>query len=394
MNFIWTLASKDLLQTRRDRLAALFTLILPVVFTVFFGFLLGGSTTDTLPVIAVNEDTGAAGTQLVDLLKKSEVLAIKTADTLGADQAVQDQKVAAAVLIPAGFSAALEADAAATLTVVGTAGSSGVQTTLQAVSTAANRLVIAGRAARVAVETAGLTVPAGQEAALLQKAETLVNAQLDNPPLSVTTVDAGMTTGKEARGFDLSSPGMLINWILFSLLTAGTALVSERRSRALQRLLTTRVSRSQVILGKALAMVIITLLQQVILIGLGQFVFGVDYLRSPGALALSMVTLSVVAATLGLLVASVLKTEPAVIATTVILSMVLAALSGAWFPLEITGPTFSAVGHAMPTAWVLDSLRGIILQGWTLLDVLPKLAVAWAYAVVFFVVAVWRFRFE
>ena len=394
MSRIWTLAAKDLLQTRRDRLAALFTLILPVVFTVFFGFLLGGTTTDTLPVIVVNADAGASGAELTQSLNNSNVLSVKTADKLGAEQAVQDQKVAAAILIPADFTYSLEASGVAKLTVVGTEGSSGLQTALQAVSTAANRLVIADRAARVAVETSAITVPAGQEAAARQKARALVDSQLSDPPLTVAPVDAGMTSGKEARGFDLSSPGMLINWILFSLLTAGTALVSERRSRALQRLLTTQVTRAQVILGKALAMVVITLIQQVILIGLGQFAFGVDYLRSPGALLLCMVTLSAVAATLGLLIATIFKSEPAVISTTVILSMVLAAMSGAWFPLEITGPTFSAIGHAMPTAWVLDSLRGIILQGWTFLDVLPKLAVAWAYAVVFFAAAVWRFRFE
>ena len=277
---------------------------------------------------------------------------------------------------------------------MGTEGSSGTQTALQAVGTAANRLAIAGRATRVAIETAALTAPAGQEAALQEKARALVDAQLDDPPLTVASVDAGMTSGKEARGFDISSPGMLINWILFSLLTTGAALVAERRSRALRRLLTTRVTRPQVILGKTLAMVIITLLQQVILIGLGQFAFGVDYLNSPGALVLCMVTLSVVAATLGLLIATVFKSEAAVISTTVIVSMVLAAMSGAWFPLEITGPTFAAIGHAMPTAWVLDSLRGIILQGFTIADVVPKLVVAWGYAAVFFALAVWRFRFE
>jgi ABC-2 type transport system permease protein len=187
---------------------------------------------------------------------------------------------------------------------------------------------------------------------------------------------------------------MLINWILFSLLTAGTVLVNERRSRTLQRLLTTGMTPAQVILGTTLAMVILTLFQQVVLIGLGQFVFGVHYLNSPASLVLCMITLSALSASLGLLIASVFRTEPAVITTTVIVSMVLAAMSGAWFPLEITGPTFSAVGHAMPTAWVLDSLRGIILRGFTLSDVLPRLAVAWAYALAFFALAVWRFRFE
>jgi ABC-2 type transport system permease protein len=394
MSHIWALAAKDLLQTRRDRLAALFTLILPVIFTMFFGFLFAGTSSDRLPVALVNADTGAAAAQVVDLLKQSGILDLQVKDAAAAEKAVKDEKVAAAILIPSDFSATLDATGKAALTLVGTEGSSGAQTVMQSVQSAANRVATEKQATSIAVQVAAAALPGGQDGSLPPKAAAAVKAQLDNPAAVVATVDAGLTAGQVPRGFDLSSPGMLINWILFSLLTAGTVLVNERRSRTLQRLLTTRMTRAQVILGTSLAMVILTLFQQVVLIGLGQFVFGVHYLNSPSSLVLCMITLSVLSASLGLLIATIFRTEPAVIATTVIVSMVLAAMSGAWFPLEITGPAFSAVGHAMPTAWVLDSLRGIILRGFTLSDVVPRLAVAWVYALAFFALAVWRFRFE
>src|SRR5665811_1401247 len=128
------------------------------------------------------------------------------------------------------------------------------------------------------------------------------------------------------------------------------------------------------------AMFALSFFQQIILIGLGQFAFGVQYLRDPPALLLVMVTLSVMTASLGLLVATLFKTEQAVVATTVILSMVLASTGGAWFPLEITGETFSRVSHFLPVAWILDSFRGISLRGWGVGDVLMPLAVAWGYS--------------
>ena len=93
-----------------------------------------------------------------------------------------------------------------------------------------------------------------------------------------------------------------------------------------------------------------------------------------------MVSLSLVASTLGLLLASVLKSEQALIATTVLVSMAVAALSGAWFPLEITGPAFQTVGHLLPTAWILDGLRGIVVRGFDVADVLPAFAVSVAWA--------------
>ncbi len=75
------------------------------------------------------------------------------------------------------------------------------------------------------------------------------------------------------------------------------------------RLMTTGLRRWEMIAGKILGMFALTFIQQVILIGIGQFLFGVDYLRDPAALLLMMIALSAVASTLGLLLASLLKTS-------------------------------------------------------------------------------------
>jgi ABC-2 type transport system permease protein len=156
--------------------------------------------------------------------------------------------------------------------------------------------------------------------------------------------------------------------------------------------MTTRTRRSELIAGKVAGMFALTFVQQIILITVGQLVFGVDYLRDPPALLLMMVSLSLVASSLGLLLASVLTSEQALIATVVIVSMSVSALSGAWFPLEITGPAFQFVGHLLPTAWILDGLRGIILRGFDVRDVLPAFGVALVWTAGLFGLAVTRFR--
>jgi ABC-2 type transport system permease protein len=223
-------------------------------------------------------------------------------------------------------------------------------------------------------------------------ARPLAAQSLAHPVTTVKVIEAGTAAGQIPTGFVLSSPGMLVNFILFSLLTAGIALIQERRNFTLLRLMTTRVRRWELIAGKAVGMFALTFVQQIILIGAGQLLFGVDYLRNPAALLLMMVALSLVAATLGLLLAAVLTSEQAMVATTVIVSMSVAALSGAWFPLEVTGPAFRFVGHLLPTAWILDGLRGIIVRGFDVADVLPAFGVALAWSAALFALAVWRFR--
>jgi len=217
-------------------------------------------------------------------------------------------------------------------------------------------------------------------------------AALAQPAATVKVVQAGTAAGQVPTGFVLSSPGMLVNFIMFSLTTAGVALIVERRNGTLQRLMTTRVRRWELVAGKAAGMFLLTFVQQILLLGVGQLFFGVDYLRDPEALLVMMVSLSLVASTLGLLLAAVLKSEQALIAATVIVSMSVSALSGAWFPLEITGPAFQFVGHLLPTAWILDGLRGIVVRGFDVADVVPALGVSVAWAAGLFVLAVWRFR--
>jgi ABC-2 type transport system permease protein len=392
------LAAKDLQSTRRDRLALLFTVVMPLAFTAFFGLMFGGGS-DRLPLAIVNPDSGAAATQLVSALGTSGVVKTQAMAAADAEKAVDDNKVAAALEIPAGFSADLTAGRPVQLTLVSTAGSSGAQTVQTEVTALAGKLAAGERAAQAAVAVAGqpssrapgATAQDLTDAALLM-ARPLAAESLAHPVATVKVIEAGTAAGQIPNGFVLSSPGMLVNFILFSLLTAGIALIVERRNFTLLRLMTTRVRRWELIAGKAVGMFALTFVQQIILIAAGQLLFGVDYLRDPAALLLMMIALSLVASTLGLLLAAVLTSEQAMVAATVMVSMSVAALSGAWFPLEITGAAFQFVGHLLPTAWILDGLRGIIVRGFGVADVLPAFGVALAWSVALFALAVWRFR--
>lgn len=389
MNRVWTLAAKDLLETRRDRLALLFTVIMPLAFTAFFGLMFGAGS-DRLPVALHNADMEAPALELVAMLQDSAVVKVEAMTSDEAERAVDDGRVTAALLIPPGFSAALNAGEPVDLTVVGVSGSSGVQAVQTEVAGLAGQITASEGAAQTAVAVAA-DGQASKQAALLI-ARPLAARSLADPVANARIVAAGAAAGQIPTGFVLSSPGMMINFILFSMLTAGIALIQERRNFTLLRLMTTRLRRWELIGGKVVGMFTLTFAQQIILIGAGQLLFGVDYLRDPAALLLIMIALSLVASTLGLLLASLLSSEQAMVAATVLVSMAVSALSGAWFPLEIAGQAFQSVGHMLPTAWILDALRGIIVRDFDSRDVLPAFGVALAWSTALFAVAVWRFR--
>ena len=140
-------------------------------------------------------------------------------------------------------------------------------------------------------------------------------------------------------------------------------LVLERKSRTLQRLLSSPIRRVEVIAGHVLAMFCIVFTQQLILVFVGQFVFGVDYARQPLAILLMITVLSLWAASLGLLISAISRGGIQVITLSLIAMLHLLRWGEPGFPLEVAGKTFAAIGHVMPTAWAMDGFQNILMRG-------------------------------
>ena len=76
----------------------------------------------------------------------------------------------------------------------------------------------------------------------------------------------------------------------------------------------------------------------------------------------------------------------------VMVSLGLAALGGAMFPIDLFPPTMQRIAHVTPHAWALDGYAELVRRGGTIVDILPELAVLTAYAVVLMALASWRLR--
>lgn len=399
------LALKDLSQILRDRKSALFLVIMPVAFTAFMGFALGqaGSDDDSrLPVgFASRDASGLLSRQLQTLLEASSTTRLVMVDeeAVGAvDGRVRQGELAGVVVVPAGFSQGALAGKTPQLTlIVDEAGPAG-QTVRQAVQSAVVRALSAAETARMSVETAEAAGPFADDAerqATLEAAAEQAVAGWERPAIVVTVEKAvAVEAGPAPSAFNQSSPGMIVQFAIFGLTTSAMVLVLERKTRTLQRMLTTPMRPAEVIAGHLLAMFGVVFLQEAILVAVGQFGFGVDYLREPLGLLLVMVTLALWVAGLGLFISAMAKGEDQVILWSMIAMFLFSALGGAWFPLEATGSTFAAVGHLTPSAWAMDGFQNIAVRGLGLDSVLLPAGILLAYAGAFFGLAVWRFRFE
>ena len=398
MKKIFDLTAKDILQNLRDRQTFLFLLIMPIAFTVLFGFAFGGFSKppeDSRLVVAyLDLDQGPLSPQLRLSLEASTVIRLETDETVSEsdlEKQVAEDDLVAALIVPQGFSQALIDGKSLPLKLMTDSASQAGQAVQNELRTIAGHLTSAAITAQAIQSVQGDSV--GFEPVFAQAME-----EWQEPPIRLNVIEASAVEkapdANPFTSFAHTSPGMMVQFAIAGLLGAAQVIVHERKSRTLQRLLTTPITRFQVLVGHYLAIVLIILSQLLILIVFGQLILKLDYFSQlPATLAMALTTALCVGA-LGLLIGALAKTEEQAVIFTIMPMFILAGLGGAWVPLEVTGPTFQAVGHFSPVAWAMDGFKDILVRGGGLeLVWLPALALM-GYAVLFFGLAVWRFRFE
>jgi ABC-2 type transport system permease protein len=393
MTRILDIAQKDLLQILRDRKTFIFLLIMPIAFTLFFAIAFGGTgqseADDRLPVGFLDQDQSALSGELGKVLAGSTVVRLDPnppSTPADLDQLVADGKQAGAVIIPAGYGQSILDGAPRKLTVIADPSQPAASTVENEILIAGQRLISAARIAQIAAQTTA--DPAAFDSAL-----AAALAAWQNPPIRIDRTAGPAVKAQSANSMWAahSSPGMMLQFAIAGLMTAAAVIVTERKSRSLQRLLTTATSKLDILVGHYLAMFALILGQFFLLMTFGKIFLGVDYLRVPAATILVAAAAAACISALGLLIGVFAKSEEQTTILVMIPMFVLSGLGGVWMPLEYTGATFQAIGHASPLAWAMDGFKNIVARGLGFNTVLIPVAVLAGYTLLFFALAMWRF---
>jgi ABC-2 type transport system permease protein len=194
-------------------------------------------------------------------------------------------------------------------------------------------------------------------------------------------------------GFNFSLPGNLVMYLMMNLLIFGGANVAaERRNGVIRRLMVHPVTRGEVVRGKIYGLMLLGAVQIVFFLALGRFAFGVNLGANLPAVALILLVFAWVAGSLGVLVGSLIAAEDRVAGICVLASLLMAALGGCWWPLEIGPPALKIVALCLPTGWALEALHQLISFGSEFSAVLKPLAVLLGFGCVANLLAARFFR--
>ncbi len=394
LNLIW----KDLLQVLHDKKSLIFLLVMPLAFTLLMGMLFKSDSTDPRLRVAIinNDPEGMFSASLEEHLAASNAITPVWLTSGTLEQAQSDVKsdlYSCVLIIPNDFSEQLLAGQDVKPTLVVDPTTAVGQLALTAMQDVGGRWLGSARAAILSAQAMGKDTKSGENEGNIRAGLDLALQGWHDPAVTLTVepvVAGGKTT--TISGFEQASPGMIVQFAIFGLTTTAIVLVIERKNRCLQRMLSTPISKAEVIIGHGLALFLIIFLQELILVVAGQLIFKVNYFHTPMATLLIMLALAFWVAGMGMFIGAVARKEEEVIVWSLVAMFLFSSLGGAWFPLEGVSSTFYTIGHVSPAAWAMDGFQNVVIRHLGLGSALLPALMLFAYGLLFLALAVWRLR--
>ena len=169
--------------------------------------------------------------------------------------------------------------------------------------------------------------------------------------------------------------------MFFVFVLTGISFLRERSQGTLERLLSTAVSRSDLLIGYLAGFLIFALAQSIIILMYNLFVVDVDYAGKIWDIIAILLIVTIASVSMGIFISTFAKNELQVVQFIPLLIAPQIFLSGMILPTSQLPKYFQVVSGALPLTYVNRALRDIILRGASLTDVSTEITVLILFAV-------------
>ena len=373
-------------QLRRDRAAQILAFVVPIAFFSIFAVIFGGggnrmNGTSRVAVAVVDEEQSAKSRALVEALQADSGLSVVTTrlvrpgddasrETLTretAEQMVKRGEVPAALVLPPGVGAS-----------IGSLGSAGVKAlVLNDPSDPVAGRMVGGLLQRAALRAAA--AGGGFMGMAPRDAEEMMPLRFEQRAV------LGEKRGSPMVAF--YAAGIAVMFIMFSAAAAGGALIEETESGTLERVLTSGLGMTGLLLGKWIYLTSLACVQVVVMFVWGMLVFKLPLLEHlPGFIVMTVCT-SAAAAAFGLVLATLSRTRQQLSGLANLIVLSLNALGGSMFPRFLMSDALQRASLIGFNAWALDGYLKVFWREAPLAALAPQVGAILGFTALFLVLA-------
>ena len=400
------------LNLRRDRAALILSFIVPIVFfSIFAGiFSAQKSKTPRVTMAVADEDHSERSKQLIDALHAESALRIvesakddpRKFDAASAEAYVRAGSAPVALVIPKGFGTwklrfDRDSEAPAFRLLADSADPIADQVAggllQKTIMTAMPDMMMSGGVDALDRWSGGLS---GAQRATIQQNMDQFKASRAKPGAATTSSGGSfikiaktdvMGQNKSNVVVALYAAGIGVMFLLFTASNAGGALLEENESGTLDRILTTRVNMTTLLLGKLCYLWTLGFLQLCVMFLWGALVFKLDLFHHITGFLMMAIPTTFCTSAFGLLLASFCRTRAQLGAISTLVVLTVSALGGSMFPRFLMPEKVQKAGLVLFNSWALEGFTNVFWREEPLSSLLLPMAVLVGFGIAFFAVA-------
>lgn len=349
------IAAKDLRQRLRDRSAIVIGLIAPIAIAALMSLALRGMDSFHYTLGVVDADRGPVAAGLIETLQQPALHDIVTVRVLPSEsvaaQQVKGKKVAAALVIPAGFSSAASGTAGAGLKTLGSVNNTIAASVTESIASSFVAQINADRLS-VATAVAAGAPPSALPNLVVAASKLHLPEQLVERPLGAHPVKA----------VSYMAPAMAIFFLFFSISFTARSFFVDRAQGMIERMRASPIHPLEILLGKALSVFVFGAVSLAAIALITSALFGASW-GSPLAAAAVCLAMVISVVCLTALVIGLSRTQRQAEGISSAVIFVLALLGGNFTFISVAPSIMRRLALFTPNGWALRAFTDLSTTG-------------------------------
>jgi ABC-2 type transport system permease protein len=220
------------------------------------------------------------------------------------------------------------------------------------------------------------------------------NELMKNQPLPGINIKVRMLFNENMRDAYNFIPGLIaVILMLISAMMTAITIAREKEMGTMEILLASPLKPIQIILGKVVPYMILSIVSALVVLALGMLVFSVPVIGSFALLLAEILLYIFLALTLGILISTFVDSQLTAMAISgFVLMLPSLLLSGFIFPIKNMPIPLQIVANLMPPRWFIEINRTVMLKGGGLNEIWPNTLVLLGMSALFILISLRKFK--